>query len=69
MDIASQPLEDGMEDVYAPWQTEPWSPPPVGPDEAIPVNAHNNVELELINPGLVHVEEPRIAQVAKKLGM
>jgi xeroderma pigmentosum group C-complementing protein len=69
LEMASQPLEDGMEDVYAPWQTIPWSPPPVGPDEAIPVNEFRNIELKLLNPGLVHVVEDRIAVVAKQLGM
>ena len=69
LEIASQPLEDGMENIYAPWQTEPWNPPPVSPEEPIPVNEHNNVEYDLLNPGLVHVDEPRIAVVAKKLGM
>ena len=65
----SKPLEDGMEDVYAPWQTDPWSPPPVGPDDRIPTNKFRNVELELLNPGLVHVNEHRIAAVAKQIGM
>ena len=69
LNIASQPLEDGMENVYAPWQTEPWNPPPVGPGDPIPVNEHNNVDLQLLNPGLVHIMEPRISKVAKKLGM
>jgi hypothetical protein len=67
--MASQPLEDGMEDIYAPWQTDPWSPPPVAPDEPIPMNEFRNVELELLNPGLVHIDEPRVALVAKQLGM
>lgn len=67
---ASKPLEeDSMEALYAMWQTAPWSPDPVGPDDAIPTNEFNNIELELINPGLVHVNEPHVAKVAKKLGM
>lgn len=69
VEMASQPLEDGMEDVYAPWQTDPWSPPPIAPEEPIPVNEFRNVELELLNPGLVHIDEPRVALVAKQLGM
>jgi hypothetical protein len=67
---ASKPLEEAnMEALYAIWQTVPWSPDPVGPNDKIPVNEYNNMELELMNPGLVHVDEPRMAQVAKKLGM
>jgi hypothetical protein len=69
VEMASQPLGDGMEDIYAPWQTYPWSPPPVAPDGRIPVNDFNNVELELLNPGLVHIDQPRVALVAKQLGM
>jgi hypothetical protein len=69
VETASQPLDDGMEDIYAPWQTDPWSPPPVAPDERIPMNEFRNVELELLNPGLVHIDEPRVALVAKQLGM
>eukprot|EP00980_Cylindrotheca_fusiformis_P030376 scaffold24732_cov162-Cylindrotheca_fusiformis.AAC.1 len=62
-------LEDGMEDIYASWQTDPWSPPPVGPNDPIPVNEFNNVELELLNPGLVHINLQRISKLAKQLGM
>jgi hypothetical protein len=69
VETASQPLDDGMEDAHAPWQTDPWSPPPVAPDERIPMNEFRNVELELLNPGLVHIDEPRAALVAKQLGM
>ena len=61
--------DDGMVDLFAHWQTEPWSPAPVGPGDEIPVNEYKNVELELINPGLVHLEAPRMAQVAKRLGL
>jgi xeroderma pigmentosum group C-complementing protein len=66
---ASQPLDDGMERLYAHWQTDPWSPAPVGAGDRIPVNVYRNVELELLNPGLVHVEIRGIAAVAKKLGI
>jgi xeroderma pigmentosum group C-complementing protein len=41
----------------------------VGPGDRIPVNAFKNVELELLNPGLVHVDIRGIAAVAKKLGI
>ena len=66
---ASQPLEDGMDWLYAIWQTDPWSPSPVGPADPIPVNEYKNVELELLNPGLVHIDYRGIAKVAKKLGI
>jgi len=66
---ASQPLDDGMDRLYARWQTDPWSPSPVTPTDPIPVNEHNNVELELLNPGLVHIDHRGIAKVAKKLGI
>jgi hypothetical protein len=70
LDIASKPLEDaGKEKLYASWQTHPWSPDPVGPSDRIPVNDFNNVELELLNPGLVHINEHHVAKVAKQLGM
>jgi len=55
--------------LYGRWQTDAWSPPPVHPNDVIPVNDHGNVELELINPGLVHLEKSRIAFVSKKLGI
>ena len=67
---ASQPLEDGtMERLYAVWQTDPWSPPRIGPMDPIPVNEYRNVELDLLNPGLVHINKRGIAKVAKKLGI
>jgi hypothetical protein len=69
LETAEAPLEDGMENIYASWQTDPWSPPPIGPNDPIPVNEYNNVELELLNPGLVHVNLNRIAKLAKQLGM
>lgn len=71
VDAASKPLpiNDGMENLYASWQTEPWSPTPVGPDDPIPANEHNNIELALLNPGLVHIDERYVAKVAKHLGI
>ncbi|KAI2510277.1 mismatch repair [Fragilaria crotonensis] len=65
--VGSAPENDGMDDLFAFWQTEPWSPAFVGPDDKIPVNEYRNIELALLNPGLVHVDRPRIALVAKKL--
>ena len=61
--------DDGMDRIYGRWQTEKWSPEPVGPDDEIPVNEYKNVELALINPGLVHLEVRGIAKVAKKLAI
>ena len=69
LDQASKPLDDGMQDLYAIWQTDAWSPPFVGPSDSIPVNEYKNVELELLNPGLTHIPEPGVAAVAKQLGM
>jgi len=54
--------------LYGRWQTDKWSPPYVGPQDPIPLNEHNNVELALLNPGLVHIDIPIAAvQVAKQL--
>jgi xeroderma pigmentosum group C-complementing protein len=68
---ASQPLEenDGMVNLYAHWQTDPWSPTPVDPTDAIPVNEYKNIERDLLNPGLVHIDARGVAAVAKKLGI
>ena len=60
---------DGMDKLYGKWQTDQWSPPPVGANDAIPVNEYKNVEKALMNPGLVHLELTRISQVAKELGI
>ena len=35
--------DDGNEQLYGEWQTEPWSPPPVGPTEEIPKNEYKNI--------------------------
>lgn len=70
-DIAKASLEDndGMVNLYGFWQTLPWFPNPVGPNDPIPVNEFNNVELDLLNPGLVHLPEHGVSRVAKKLGI
>ena len=60
---------DGVQNLYAHWQTMPWSPDPVGPNDPIPVNEYNNIELALINPGLVHLDQHGTSRVAKKLGI
>ena len=61
--------DDGKNKLYGVWQTKKWSPPRVGPNDRIPVNKFRNVELALLNPGLIHLELRRIAQVAKQLGV
>ena len=67
---ASEPItKEKTESLFGSWQTESWRPPPVGPSDPIPVNEHKNIELELLNPGLVHVELYKVAKVAKKLGL
>ena len=65
----SVPESDGKEDIFAIWQTDPWSPDYVGPNDEIPVNEYKNIELALLNSGLVHLDRRRMAQVAKTLGM
>ena len=69
LDAAKKPLEDDMDKLYGVWQTHRWSPDPVGPGEAIPCNEFGNIELDLLNPGLVHIDIKGIAPVAKKLGI
>jgi len=66
---ASEPLEDDKQYLYGSWQTDSWGPTPVGPNDPIPVNDYNNVELELLNPGLVHVELHHVAKVSKRLNL
>lgn len=61
------PGEDNQQRLYAKWQTEPWSPPYVNAFDPMPVNKHNNVELALLNRGLVHIDVKGIAPVAKRL--
>ena len=64
-----EPEDDGKNKLYGIWQTKKWSPAYIAPNDAIPVNEFKNVELALLNPGLVHLELYRIAQVAKRLGV
>ncbi|GAX09508.1 xeroderma pigmentosum group C-complementing protein [Fistulifera solaris] len=67
-ELDSQTLEQGEEELlYAIWQTDPWSPPYVGPTDPIPVNGHRNVEKALLPPGLLHIDVRGAAAVAKKL--
>lgn len=58
---------DENEKLFAIWQTKDWSPPPISPNDPIPVNEHKNIELELINPGLRHIDESNMAKIAKHL--
>ena len=67
--LASEPLSDGMNDLYATWQTDEYTLPYISPTSPIPVNEYKNIELALMNPGLVHIDSSGIAKVAKKLGM
>jgi xeroderma pigmentosum group C-complementing protein len=67
--MENQNGEAPLDDLYGVWQTEPWSPPRVGPGDAIPTNAHRNVELALLNPGLTHLPAPRLSVVARRLGV
>ena len=60
---------DGMDKLYGPWQTDAWSPPRVAPDDPILKNRHGNIELDLLNPGLVHLDFRGMASVAKRLGI
>ena len=60
---------DRMESLYLIWQTRKWLPPFVSANDKIPVNEYRNVELVLLNPGLVHLRKKRIANVAKKLSI
>ena len=61
--------DSDLVNLYSVWQTDPWSPPYVGPNDEIPTNAYKNVELALINPGLTHLDQPRLAPIARKLGI
>lgn len=58
---------NAMENLYGIWQTAPWYPPHVGPSDPIPTNEFKNVELALLNPGLVHLDLPRISSLARKI--
>ena len=60
---------DSEDCLYGVWQTNAWSPPRIMPEDPIPMNEHKNVELELLNPGLRHLEEKQISIVAKQLGV
>ena len=61
--------DNGMDNLYGEWQTERWSPPYVGPDDAIPTNDYRNVEKALLNPGLTHMDQTGLAPIARKLGI
>ena len=61
--------DEGKNKLYGVWQTKKWSPPQVGPNDRIPVNQFRNVELAVLNPGLIHLELRQITQVVKHLGV
>ena len=69
MNAESEEGDNDLVNLYSVWQTDPWSPPYVGPNDMIPTNAYNNVELALLNPGLTHLDQPRLAPIARKLGI
>ena len=63
--------EEGEVFLYGEWQTEPWDPP-AAKDGVVPKNDRGNVDLHgaaLPPPGTVHVNLPRIARVARTLGI
>ena len=65
----SIPLDDDTDKLYGIWQTDAWSPDYIGPNDDIPTNEFKNIELALLNPGLVHIDQTGLAGVAKKLGI
>ena len=67
--IGNTEEDDGKNKLYGIFQTEKWSPPYVGPNDDIPISEHKNIELALLNPGLVHLELYRLSKVAKQLGV
>mmetsp|Transcript_22895 Transcript_22895/g.47235 ORF Transcript_22895/g.47235 Transcript_22895/m.47235 type:complete len:704 (+) Transcript_22895:930-3041(+) len=70
--IKNDERDDGdneMDSLYGIWQTVPWTPRYVGPNDPIPTNEHKNIELALLNPGLIHIELPQISKIARKLGV
>lgn len=61
---------DGLQDLYGIWQTDPWEPPRVGPEDPLPAHpTHKTIELALLNPGLAHIDRRGMAPVAKQLGI
>jgi xeroderma pigmentosum group C-complementing protein len=62
--------DDQLQKLYGVWQTDPWSPPTIGPDDPIPVHeTYRTIELALLNPGLVHIDQRGMAPIAKQLGI
>jgi xeroderma pigmentosum group C-complementing protein len=61
--------DENMDSLYGIWQTSRWSPPYVSPSDPIPTNEFKNVEKVLLNPGLTHIQQPRLAGIARKLGV
>ncbi|GAB5359145.1 hypothetical protein AAMO2058_000519400 [Amorphochlora amoebiformis] len=59
-------------DLFGKWQTIAWKTPKVSEQGKIPRGKHGHVELwtkSHVPEGCVHVDRPRVASVAKKLGI
>ena len=65
------PDDDEMSALYGIWQTVPWAPP-VSIDGVVPRNARGQVDLWTpahLPVGCAHLPYPRIAAIARKLGV
>ena len=65
------PDDDEQSALYGIWQTDPWTPPVVK-DGLVPRNARGQVDLWTathLPVGCVHLPYPRIAAIARKLGV
>ena len=65
------PDDDELSALYGIWQTDPWAPP-VSKDGVVPRNARGQVDLWTpahLPLGCVHLPYPRIAAIARKLGV
>ena len=65
------PDDDEQSALYGVWQTDPWTPP-VAIDGLVPRNARGQVDLWTaahLPVGCVHLPYPRIAAIARKLGV
>ena len=68
---SAPPDEDEMSLLYGVWQTDPWAPPSSS-DGLVPKNARGQVDLWTaahLPLGCVHLPYPRIAAIARKLGV
>ena len=65
------PDDDEQSALYGVWQTDPWAPP-AAKDGLVPRNARGQVDLWTpahLPLGCVHLPYPRIAAIARKLGV